>query len=117
MSGAKKLASATDAQLNRAAVPADQVESGSPETGILELADFAGMSMGVWEHTSGVSTDTEVEEVFIVISGGATIEFINDDTPALEVKPGDIVRLAAGAKTRWIVRDHLRKLYLIPTKP
>jgi uncharacterized cupin superfamily protein len=114
MSGAKKLASATDAQLERAAVPADQIESGSPETGILELADFAGMSMGIWEHTEGVSTDTEVQEVFIVISGGATIEFINDDTPPLEVKPGDIVRLAAGAKTRWIVRDHLRKVYLSP---
>ena len=114
MSGAKKLASATDAQLDRAAVPAEQVESGSPETGILELADFAGLSMGIWEHTQGVSTDTEVDEVFIVISGGATIEFINDDTPPLEVKPGDIVSLAAGAKTRWIVSDHLRKVYLIP---
>ena len=114
MNGAKKLASGAKAQLNRAAVPADQVESGSPETGILEFPDFAGLSMGVWEHTEGVSTDTEVDEVFIVISGGATIEFLNDDTPPLEVGPGDIVRLAAGAKTRWIVRDHLRKVYLIP---
>ena len=114
MNGSMKLASATDAQLNRTAVPADQIESGAPETGILELEDFAGMSMGIWEHTQGVSTDTEVDEVFIVISGGATIEFINDDTPPLEVKPGDIVRLAAGAKTRWIVSDHLRKVYLIP---
>jgi uncharacterized cupin superfamily protein len=117
MSGAKKLASAANAQLDRAAVPADQIVSGSPETGILELPDFAGMSMGVWEHTSGVSTDTEVDEVFIVISGGATIEFIDDDTAPLDVKTGDIVRLSAGAKTRWIVRDHLRKVYLIPTKP
>ncbi len=114
MSGAKKLASAAKAQLDRAAVPADQIESGTPETGILELEDFAGMSIGIWEHTEGVSTDTEVDEVFIVISGGATIEFIDDEAPPLEVKPGDIVRLAAGAKTRWIVRDHLRKVYLIP---
>jgi uncharacterized cupin superfamily protein len=113
MNGSMKLASATDAQLNRAAVPADQVESGSPETGILELADFAGMSMGIWEHTEGVSTDTEVDEVFIVISGGATIDFTDDDTPSLEVEAGDIVRLSAGAKTRWIVRDHIRKVYLV----
>ena len=114
MSGAKKLASAANAQLSLTAVPADQVESGSPETGILELPDFAGMSMGIWEHTAGVSTDTEVDEVFIVISGGAIIEFIDEDTPPLEVESGDIVRLAAGAKTRWVVRDHLRKVYLIP---
>ena len=117
MSGAKKLAAAANAQLDRAAVPADQIESGSPETGILELPDFAGMSMGIWEHSEGVSTDTEVDEVFIVISGGATIEFLNDDTPPLDVEPGDIVRLAAGTKTRWIVPDHLRKVYLIPTRP
>jgi uncharacterized cupin superfamily protein len=114
MSGAKKLASAANAQLSRAAIPADLIESGSPETGILELPNFAGMSIGVWEHTEGVSTDTEVDEVFIVISGGATIEFIDADTSPLEVGPGDIVRLAAGTKTRWIVRDHLRKVYLIP---
>jgi uncharacterized cupin superfamily protein len=114
MSGAKKLASAAKAQLDRAAVPTDQVESGSPETGILELADFAGMSMGIWEHTQGVSTDTEVEEVFIVISGGATIEFADDDIATLDVEAGDIVRLSAGVKTRWIVRDHIRKVYLIP---
>lgn len=117
MSDAKKLASASNAQLDWAAVSADQIDSGSPETGILELPDFAGMSMGIWEHTAGISTDTEVDEVFIVISGEATIEFINDETPPLEVSAGDIVRLTAGAKTRWIVRDHLRKIYVTPTTP
>ena len=112
MSGAKKVVSAANARLERAAVPADQIESGSPETRILELPDFAGVSMGIWEHTKGVSTDTEVDEVFIVISGGATIEFTDDAAPPFEVEAGDIVRLSAGAKTRWIVRDHIRKVYL-----
>jgi uncharacterized cupin superfamily protein len=113
-SAAHIIASASKATLERVTLSPDQIESGSPETRILELADFAGVSMGIWEHTEGVSTDTEVDEVFIVISGGATIEFTDDDTPSLEVEPGDIVRLAAGTKTRWIVRDHLRKVYLIP---
>lgn len=113
MSGAKKLASASKPSLEQVSLSPDQIESGSPETGILELPDFAGVSMGIWEHTEGVSTDTEVDEVFIVISGGATIEFIDDDTPPLEVAAGDIVRLSAGAKTRWIVRDHIRKVYLV----
>ena len=111
------MASALTAHLNRELVDAGQVESGTPETGILELEDFAGMSIGVWEHTAGISTDTELDEVFIVISGEATIEFINDETPPLEVSAGDIVRLTAGAKTRWIVRDHLRKIYVTPTTP
>lgn len=109
-----KLASAARVQLIRERLETSQIESGSPETGILELADFAGVSMGIWEHTQGVSTDTEVDEVFIVISGGATIEFINDETPALSVEPGDIVRLAAGVQTRWSVPDHIRKVYLTP---
>jgi uncharacterized cupin superfamily protein len=114
MNGSMKLASASKISLEQVSLSPDQIESGSPETRILELADFAGVSMGIWEHTEGVSTDTEVDEVFIVISGGATIEFTDDNTAPLEVKPGDIVRLAAGTKTRWIVRDHLRKVYLIP---
>jgi uncharacterized cupin superfamily protein len=108
------IASASKASLERVSLSPDQIDSGSPETRILELPDFAGVSMGVWEHTEGVSTDTEVDEVFIVISGGATIEFTDDDTPPLEVTAGDIVRLSAGAKTRWIVRDHIRKVYFVP---
>ncbi len=112
--GSIKLAAAASVHLTRESLSADHIESGLPETGILELADFAGVSMGIWEHTQGVSTDTEVDEVFIVISGGATIEFTDDDTPPLEVAAGDIVRLSAGVKTRWIVRDHIRKVYLTP---
>lgn len=112
-SAAHIIASASKATLERVSLSPGQIESGLPETRILELADFAGVSMGVWEHTAGVSTDTEVDEVFIVISGGATIEFTEDDTPPLEVTAGDIVRLSAGAKTRWIVRDHIRKVYLV----
>ena len=113
-SAAHIIASASKVSLERVSLSPDHIESGSPETGILELADFAGVSMGVWEHTEGVSTDTEVDEVFIVISGGATIEFTDAAAPPLEVEAGDIVRLSAGAKTRWIVRDHIRKVYLTP---
>ena len=113
-SAAHIIASASKDTLERVSLSPDQIASGSPETRILELPDFAGVSMGVWEHTEGVSTDTEVDEVFIVISGGATIEFTDDVTPPLEVVAGDIVRLSAGAKTRWIVRDHIRKVYLVP---
>ena len=108
------IASASKASLERVSLSPDQIDSGSPETRILELPDFAGVSMGVWEHTEGVSTDTEVDEVFIVISGGATIEFTDGDTSPLDVGAGDIVRLSAGVKTRWIVRDHIRKVYLVP---
>jgi uncharacterized cupin superfamily protein len=31
----------------------------------------------------------------------------------LEIGPGDVVELEAGARTRWIVREHLRKFWLV----
>ena len=93
-------------------VAGSAVVSGSPRTGVMELAS-AGVECGLWEHSTGVSTDVEVEEVFVVLSGRARIE-IHGQEP-LEVGPGDVVRLAAGARTTWHVYEHLRKFWVIPT--
>ncbi|QRZ09701.1 cupin domain-containing protein [Mycolicibacterium austroafricanum] len=102
---------ATGLDLTREPVPAEQAVRGDPRTGSATLADFLGVEVGVWEMTPGVGTDVEVDEVFIVLSGAATIEF-GDATPALHVGPGDVVRLAAGAETVWTVAETLRKIYL-----
>ena len=72
-----------------------------------------GLEIGVWEMTPGVMTDVEADEVFVVLSGSATIEFA-DGTATLRVGPGDVVRLAAGAETVWTVAETLRKVYLTP---
>ena len=66
---------------------------------------------GVWEHTPGVSTDVEVDELFVVIAGRATIEV--DGGPTLEVGPGDLGVLQAGARTTWRVHETLRKVFLV----
>ena len=58
-------------------LPAEQMVEGTPRTGFAELTD----TIGVWEHTPGVSTDVEADEVFVVLSGSATVSF---DDPALE---------------------------------
>jgi uncharacterized cupin superfamily protein len=70
-----------------------------------------GVPCGLWEHPVGESTDTEVHEVFVVLTGRARIE-IEGQGP-LEIGPGDVVELEAGARTRWIVREHLRKFWLV----
>lgn len=93
------------------AVAADQLVDGHPHTGVGELGRFGGLSVGVWEMTPGVMRDTEAEEVFVVLSGSATVEF-DDGTPALNLGAGDVVRLAAGTKTVWTVTETLRKVYL-----
>ncbi|WP_329561578.1 cupin domain-containing protein [Streptomyces uncialis] len=66
---------------------------------------------GIWQITPGVVTDTEADELFVVISGRATIKVDGGDT--LEVGPGDAAVLRAGDRTTWTVHETLRKAYHI----
>jgi uncharacterized cupin superfamily protein len=93
-------------------LPADQIVAGSPSAGVLVLDERDGREIGVWEMTPGTATDTEVDEVFIVLAGSATVRFESPDLPAIELAPGSVVRLTAGMRTTWIVRETLRKVYV-----
>lgn len=92
-------------------VAADQLVDGTPRTGVAPLGEFGGLELGVWEMTPGVMRDVESEEVFVVLSGSAVVEFEDGTTP-LRVSAGDVVRLAGGARTVWTVTETLRKVYL-----
>jgi len=84
---------------------------GSPTFSSLELGSVGGAKIGVWEMTPGTVTDTEVDELFIVVDGEAEVEFIGSgDTMNLRV--GSLGQFSAGAQTRWTVTRTLRKLYL-----
>lgn len=89
---------------------ADYVRSGRPESGVVDLPAPPGLEVGIWEHTVGSSTDVEVDEVFVVISGRATITV--GDQPPVEIGPGDVVTLAEGTETRWTIYEALRKVYV-----
>lgn len=89
-------------------VPPEQVMAGAPRTGLVELTD----AIGVWEHTPGTSTDIEADEVFVVLSGSATVAFEDPPLPPIELQPGAVVRLTAGMRTVWTVHETLRKVYL-----
>jgi uncharacterized cupin superfamily protein len=102
--------SATRAALGLDAVPASQVVSGSPATGHVELPSPTGLACGIWEHSAGVSTDVETDEVFVVLSGRATVEV--EGGPTLEFGPGDVGTLTAGSRTIWTVHEPLRKVYV-----
>lgn len=93
-------------------LPAEEVHSGNPTAGAVELGAFGGVEVGVWEMTPGVASDTEVDEVFIVLAGRARIAFDEPVAPAIEVGPGSVVRLDAGMRTTWTVTETLRKIYL-----
>jgi uncharacterized protein len=98
--------------LTRTPVPDEQSVSGSPETAAATLIEFTGVEVGVWEMTPGVMTDVEADEVFVVLSGSATVEF-GDGSPTIDIGPGDVVRLAAGTETVWTVTETVRKIYLV----
>jgi len=86
------------------------VVSGTPAAGSRALAAVAGVEVGVWEMGPGTATDVEVDEVFIVVAGSATVTF--EDGERVDLGPGSVVRLRSGEQTTWVVRETLRKIYV-----
>ncbi|MUL80462.1 cupin domain-containing protein [Mycobacterium sp. CBMA247] len=92
-------------------VRTDQLIAGRPQTGTAELGTIGDVEIGVWEMTEGTMRDVEAEEVFVVLTGRAVVEF-DDGTAPLHLQSGDVARLAAGARTVWTVTERLRKVYI-----
>jgi uncharacterized cupin superfamily protein len=64
---------------------------------------------GVWEMTPGVLHGVDGDEVFVVVSGRATLEF--DDGRVRETGPGDVGVTVPGDVVRWTVHEALRKAF------
>lgn len=84
----------------------DEVQAGSA---VLSVVD--SLEVGVWEHTAGTSVDIEIDEAFVVISGRATVT--SEDGSVMELSPGSVGVVEAGAKTTWVVHETLRKVYVV----
>ena len=97
-------------RLEHEGLPADEVVAGHPTAATLPLGEVAGAQVGLWEITAGTARDTEVDEVFVVLSGEGTVRF--DDGSSVELRPGVVVRLRVGERTEWEIRSTLRKIYL-----
>jgi uncharacterized protein len=102
-----------DAALEPDELDPTSVLAGDPATASKELwsSQDGTVQHGIWEITPGTVTDVEADELFVVLSGSATIAF--EDGPVLEVGPGDVCRLRAGQRTVWTVHETLRKVYAI----
>jgi uncharacterized cupin superfamily protein len=66
---------------------------------------------GVWEMTPGVLEGVDSDEMFVIISGRATVEF--DDGRVWEVGPGDVGVTVPGEVARWTVHETVRKAYTL----
>jgi hypothetical protein len=89
--------------------PTDVV-AGSPQVASAELDDSTAAAVGVWEMTPGSVTDTEVDEIFLVLAGAGEVGF--DDGSSVTLAPGVLVRLLAGDRTTWTISETIRKLYV-----
>jgi uncharacterized cupin superfamily protein len=102
--------------IEHAPVEDDDVLEGRPTMGAATLHSHDGVEIGVWEISSGIVKDTEIEEAFVVLSGRGRVEFV--DGTSIDLVAGTVVRLRAGDRTRWIIDETLRKLYvLLPDHP
>ena len=113
MSDAPWVLRVADAELGVDELDPTSVLAGDPVTSSKELwtSKHDTVHHGIWEITPGTVTDVEADELFVVLSGSATIAF--EDGPTLNVGPGDVVRLPEGARTVWTVHETLRKIYAI----
>ncbi|MGW0559137.1 cupin domain-containing protein [Streptomyces sp. NPDC003016] len=102
-----------DADLEPEPLDPDQIVSGDPVvTGKVLWESPDGKQLrGIWQITPGVVTDTEANELFVVVSGRATVEVDGGDI--LEIGPGDACVLREGDRTTWTVHETLRKAYHI----
>ncbi|QNG38738.1 cupin domain-containing protein [Geodermatophilaceae bacterium NBWT11] len=86
------------------------IVAGRPRAGLVELGTVGGATVGVWELGEGTVTDTETDEVFVVVAGRGSVAFADGST--LDLSPGVVVRLHAGDTTTWVVTEALRKVWL-----
>lgn len=92
--------------------PGTEVVAGTPTAAVAALGEVGDVEVGIWEMTPGAARDVEAEELFVVVSGHATLTF--DDGEVIDLRAGSVVRLGAGDRTTWVVHDTLRKVYLTP---
>jgi uncharacterized cupin superfamily protein len=93
-------------------LPASKTIAGTPRVGTAELGKLGDSTIGVWEMSPSVSTDTEADEFFIVLFGSGTVSFV-DGSPGMHLQPGSVGHLKEGSQTTWTITSTLRKIYVV----
>lgn len=72
------------------------------------------VEVGLWRPGTTANTTIEVtrqaRETVLVLSGNARLQ-VNDDPPC-DLRPGNIVTLPPGARTRWVVDHSFSELWI-----
>ena len=100
----------TTAALEHEPLPPGEVVDGSPTSAVHTLGSMGGTEVGLWEMSEGTARDTEVDEVFVIVSGRGSVVF--EDGERIDLAPGVAVRLTAGERTVWTVTERVRKVWV-----
>ena len=111
MAGESFVHRVADLELEPAPLDPATILAGSPEVSelVLDTSPDGRVVRGVWQITPGVVRDVEADELFVVVSGRATVEV--DGGPTLELEPGVVGVLRAGDRTVWRIHETLRKVF------
>jgi len=101
---------AAEIPITHTSLDESDVVSGEVTTGETEVDTIAELAVGVWEHSVGTSTATEIYEVFVVISGRGRIT--DDEGNVIELAPGVVGVLSAGARTTWEITEPIRQVWI-----
>jgi uncharacterized cupin superfamily protein len=109
--GASRTVDVATAELEAWPLEAEQVVQGAPAVSglVLDTSPDGRVERGIWQHTPGVSRDVEADELFVVLSGRATVAVEGGEV--LELAAGVAGLFRAGDRTLWAVRETLRKIY------
>jgi uncharacterized protein len=102
-----------DAELDPDPLDPAAILAGDPQASdaVIWESEDGRIVRGIWQCTPGVVADVEQDEMFVVVSGRASIAF--EDGRMLDVGPGDMGVLSRGARTTWTVHETIRKAYQI----
>ncbi|MDP4676863.1 MAG: cupin domain-containing protein [Candidatus Nanopelagicales bacterium] len=102
---------AADIAVNQQPLPEDQLITPGVTAGEAEVDAIGHLEVGVWEHSVGSSTAVEIDEVFVIISGRGRIT--DSAGNVVELAPGVVGVLPAGAETTWEVTEPIRKVWIV----
>jgi uncharacterized protein len=88
-----------------------QILEGAPTTHlrVIWTSDNGKEQRGVWQITPGVVRDVELDEMFVVLNGRATVQIEGGAT--LHLQTGSVGILRGGDRSIWRVHETLRKVY------
>jgi len=95
-------------------LPAENVISGTPTGRTIELGEFRGGPIGIWQLSPSRAGGVGDEPELIVILGGDSTLHVGDE-PGVDFSAGTVFRVDHGTRDDFEVRETLTEFYFYPS--